>query len=79
MGMLYLKISSIISKISSNDLKISSNDLKVLSSFQLKISFIHLKISSNNWSYYIVCVFLQLSLAEHCQVSRNCQTIFTGN
>ena len=29
--------------------------------------------------YYIVCVFLQRPLAEHCHVTRNCQTIFTGN
>ena len=28
---------------------------------------------------YIVCVFLQQPLAEHCHVTRNCQTIFTGN
>ena len=29
--------------------------------------------------YYIVCVFLQQQLAEHCHVAKNCQTIFTGN
>ena len=30
-------------------------------------------------SYYIVCVFLRQPLVEHCHVTRNCQTMFTGN
>ena len=38
---------------------------------------------NNEWvykgTYYIACVFLRQPLAEHCHVTRNCQTIFTGN
>ena len=34
---------------------------------------------TNNMFHYLVCVFLRWPLAEHCHVTRNCQTIFTGN
>ena len=37
------------------------------------------KNNVNKRYYYIVCVFLRQPLAEHCHVTRNCQTIFTGN
>ena len=54
-------------------------DLKQYIWFSFIISIHKEDILIITYFYYIVCVFVQQSLVYHCHVTRNCQTVFTGN